>query len=124
MRDFVVICGVVGLLHPPAGFDSFNSIRIETTRKCSFNFDFVESCRRVSDILNRDAYLKFGGLKYMYNFDYSERTVIGHQLSSLNFPEVSSQFIVVLIIFSTADYSFGLLFLMSTVRETKNSLKN
>ena len=35
-------------------------------------------------------------------------------------PKVSSQFIVVYIIFSTADYSFGLLVLISAVRETEN----
>ena len=36
---------------------------------------------------------------------------------------ISIEFIVVFII-STADYSFGLLILISTVRKTKKSLKN
>jgi len=40
------------------------------------------------------------------------------------FLKVSSQFIVVLIIFSTADNCFGLLVLISTVRETIYCLKN
>ena len=35
-----------------------------------------------------------------------------------------TQFIVIFIIFSTADYILGVLALISTVRETKNSLQN
>ena len=38
--------------------------------------------------------------------------------------KVSSQFLVVFIVFSTADNCFGLLVLISTVRGTKTSLKN
>ena len=40
------------------------------------------------------------------------------------FFKLSSSFIVVFIIFSTADNCFRLLVLISTVRETKNSSKN
>ena len=50
--------------------------------------------------------------------------IIAQEIVVYLYLKVSSQFTVVFIIFSTADNCFGLLVLISTVRKTKNSLKN